>query len=280
MEPHLENSKPYLKMINPLNRRSFILKSGLAALGTTMGVSSCQKKTTDAGGHNLAKAKLAADLVIKETVGLRPYRLSGPGLESVKLGGKTIVHYGHGGSGFSLSWGTAKIAVDLVTEIGQIDAAVIGSGVIGLTTARVLQNRGYKVRIYAKDIFPDHASSLATGTWSPANLLCENNYITDQFKDFWKTSCLHAFKSHQNLLGINNGIVEWISHYIVNGKTHHEEPSLHIKDLLPNRVTLDRHQHPFKGNRVMFESTMVFNIPSYLQYLMDEFRSFGGEIVM
>ena len=48
--------------------------------------------------------------VIKERVGLRPFRRSGIRLETEQLADRrTVIHnYGHGGSGFTLSWGCAE----------------------------------------------------------------------------------------------------------------------------------------------------------------------------
>src|SRR5205085_4749046 len=48
--------------------------------------------------------------VLRERVGLRPFRKSGVRLEKEKLSdGRTVTHnYGHGGSGFTLSWGCAE----------------------------------------------------------------------------------------------------------------------------------------------------------------------------
>jgi D-amino-acid oxidase len=48
--------------------------------------------------------------VLRERVGLRPFRKSGVRLEKELLGdGRTVIHnYGHGGSGFTLSWGCAS----------------------------------------------------------------------------------------------------------------------------------------------------------------------------
>jgi D-amino-acid oxidase len=47
--------------------------------------------------------------VLRERVGLRPFRKSGVRLEKEKLrDGRLVIHnYGHGGSGFTLSWGCA-----------------------------------------------------------------------------------------------------------------------------------------------------------------------------
>lgn len=48
--------------------------------------------------------------VLRERVGLRPFRKSGVRLESARLrDARTVIHnYGHGGSGFTLSWGCAE----------------------------------------------------------------------------------------------------------------------------------------------------------------------------
>ena len=48
--------------------------------------------------------------VLAERVGLRPFRRSGVRLERDRLrDGRTVIHnYGHGGAGFTLSWGCAR----------------------------------------------------------------------------------------------------------------------------------------------------------------------------
>jgi len=55
-------------------------------------------------------------LVLAERVGLRPFRKSGVRLERAQLrDGRTVIHnYGHGGSGFTLSWGCAENVFRLV----------------------------------------------------------------------------------------------------------------------------------------------------------------------
>ena len=53
--------------------------------------------------------------VLAERVGLRPFRKSGVRLERDRLrDGRPVIHnYGHGGAGFTLSWGCAREAVSL-----------------------------------------------------------------------------------------------------------------------------------------------------------------------
>ena len=59
--------------------------------------------------------KIDKPKVLAERVGLRPFRKSGVRLERNRLrDGRTVIHnYGHGGSGFTLSWGCAKKVFDL-----------------------------------------------------------------------------------------------------------------------------------------------------------------------
>jgi D-amino-acid oxidase len=76
------------------------------------------KDTTDI----LAKAKKIASefenvTIIEEKVGLRPAR-DEVRLELEQIGDKSLVHnYGHGGAGFTLSWGCADDVVKLVNGV-------------------------------------------------------------------------------------------------------------------------------------------------------------------
>jgi len=59
--------------------------------------------------------------VLRQRVGLRPFRKSGVRVEKCKLrDGRTLLHnYGHGGSGFTLSWGCARNVFDLANPSGS-----------------------------------------------------------------------------------------------------------------------------------------------------------------
>jgi D-amino-acid oxidase len=58
--------------------------------------------------------------VLRERVGLRPFRRAGVRVEAgVVQDGRTVIHnYGHGGSGFTLSWGCARAVARLVSQNG------------------------------------------------------------------------------------------------------------------------------------------------------------------
>src|ERR1051326_7308401 len=61
---------------------------------------------------NLAPIRARTDRIFDIAVCLRPFRAAGPRLATERLGDTLVVHnYGHGGSGWSLSWGSSSIAV-------------------------------------------------------------------------------------------------------------------------------------------------------------------------
>ena len=64
-----------------------------------------------------AVLNIAPPRIIATRVGLRPYRKSGVRVERDQMAdGRTLIHnYGHGGAGFTLSWGCARIVLELVT---------------------------------------------------------------------------------------------------------------------------------------------------------------------
>lgn len=146
-------------------------------LGTTLGVPALGVLGT--GGstrENLPTPNLADPSILRFTAGIRPTRRGGIRIEREALGSKVIVHnYGHGGGGITMSWGSAEVAVALVEHARPAPSrvAVLGAGAVGLATARVLQEHGYSVALYAQDFPPHTTSNIAGGIWHPASLVHE-----------------------------------------------------------------------------------------------------------
>ena len=68
----------------------------------------------------LVPVEAQVDRIFRVTVCLRPFRAAGPRLDVERVGDKTVVHnYGHGGSGWSLSWGSSSIAVEKAMAPGR-----------------------------------------------------------------------------------------------------------------------------------------------------------------
>ncbi|MCA9290367.1 MAG: FAD-dependent oxidoreductase, partial [Phycisphaerales bacterium] len=117
-----------------------------------------------------AAPDLRDDAVTARYFGVRPCRRGGPRIETEIVRGRPIVHqYGHGGAGVTLSWGSAVEAAALVGAIvappGPV--AIAGSGVIGLSTAAALTERGYDVTIHARAMPPGTTSDVAAAMWWP-----------------------------------------------------------------------------------------------------------------
>lgn len=271
-------------------RRQFIQQLGLIGGGLAVGGVIAPTSQVFGGvslfasrkAIRLPKLKVSMDRVIKETVGLRPFRASGFRVERQELGSKTIVHnYGHGGSGWSLSWGTGNMAADLAAATGETKFAVMGCGVVGIATARLLQMRGYSVTIYTKDLPPNVTSSKATGTWSPSYTLIEPEKITPEFKACWEKAARFSFTRYQNLLGLND-IVHWKDNYTLHFDDQParggENKWLELTGSAPEREEILRKRHPFKADHVYKQTTLVFNIPSYLEKHLDDFLDYGGKV--
>ncbi len=274
-----------------MERRAFFLKAGLAGLLVgTEGIVSCTQPRLygdknfyiNKGVTMIPKLKLSSDRIIKETVGLRPFRESGPRVEKIELGSKTIVHnYGHGGSGWSLSWGTGNQARELVKTTPYKEVALLGCGTVGIATATLLQESGYKVTIYTKDVPPNVTSNLATGTWSPSSRVCLPEK-GEAYKDKWEDACRFSFKRMQMSLGLND-IIEWGDEYRVmkNEPGPRNNPGsevFHLEDLAPDWKRLHDKDHPFKADYVVRKSNMIFNIPSYLNFHLNNFLLRGGKV--
>jgi D-amino-acid oxidase len=137
-----------------VNRRTLL--KALAACSGSLLLEGCAPKRVRSSLNSapvnqlhLPKVLVSADREIRTTVCLRPFRAPGFRLATEKLDDKLCVHnYGHGGAGITLSWGTAQLATENVRNSGQKRVAVLGCGVIGLATARLLQQLGKDVTIY------------------------------------------------------------------------------------------------------------------------------------
>ena len=241
-----------------------------------------------------AAMRASVDRIIDIAVGIRPFRAQGPRIAAQRLHGRTVVHhYGHGGSGWSLSWGSAQRALALVQAGGAKPGeriAVIGCGAIGLTTARTAQQAGYRVRLYAKDRPPQVTSSAATGLWTPDSRIVTREHASEAWSAGWEAMARASFKVHQSYLGLPSGPVEWHDGYLLADDfdtplpTHAGEPDYpdlasRIADLRPQGAALAAGDHPFRTPQVRRFTQLVFNIPAYQRLLLDDFARDGGELV-
>jgi D-amino-acid oxidase len=230
----------------------------------------------------LAPVHVSPERIIRIDVGLRPFRPSGFRVEREALGDKVLVHnYGHGGGGITLSWGTAKLAVDLGFDASKPDCAVLGCGAVGLATARLLQERGANVRIYARDLPPNTTSNVAGAQWWPASTF-DNASITPEFRQRHFEAARFAFRRYQSLVGDAYG-VSWETNYSLSNRPNSSYPAADddpMHALVVNRRDLDPFEHNFPRPFVRRFDTMMIETPLYLRRMEADVRQADAEIVV
>jgi D-amino-acid oxidase len=242
----------------------------------------------------LAPLRPHPDRIFRITVCLRPFRAQGPRLDTEMVGDKLVVHnYGHGGSGWSLSWGSGEIAVGKAMAGGEKDIAVIGCGALGLTAAVVAQRAGAKVTIYAKDLMPQVRSARATGTWSPDSRIALESAVSPQFPALWEQMTRASFLRWQTFLGLPGDPVEWSDRYNLSDLPPDQARAKHradntmgfaeysakrVPDLTPKPILMPPGSHPFASPYVTRNSGMMFSVADYGHLLMSDFLQAGGKI--
>jgi glycine/D-amino acid oxidase-like deaminating enzyme len=198
-----------------------------------------------------------------------------------KLDDKTVIHnYGHGGAGITLSWGTAQLAVEEAAKIEARECAVLGCGVVGLSTARLLQLRGYRPTIYTKDMPPATTSNIAGGLWDPVTVY-DHASVTPEFHKQFAAAARFAFKRYQSLAGERYG-VRWLPVYQLSNAPHQapapESPNFEVEPLYPEARQLDPRENPFTGAQAYRRYSMLIQPAIYLNALLSDFLVAGGRV--
>jgi D-amino-acid oxidase len=275
------------------DRRGF-LRGAIATSALLMAARSRPLAATLNLDRHFAPVKVSRDRIIREVVGLRPYRPGGFVVEAERVGEKLLVHnYGHGGAGVTLSWGTASQAVDVLSEPGAVATgsrrqrspkprrfAVLGCGVSGLSTARTLQ-RHFEgtVTIYAKDLPPETTSNIAGAFWSPTSVY-DSAVATTKFTEQFRLACRISNRAFQNLVGPEYG-VRWMETF----ELYRNEASLNREltggdDLYPQREIHRDPAHYFGFPYVKQYHTMLIEPPVYLNALLRDFYIASGKLVV
>ena len=229
------------------------------------------------------------------TVCTRPFRAEGPRIAAETVGDKRIVHnYGHGGSGWSLAWGSAAAARDLALEGGQRRVAVIGCGALGLTAALQILRAGADVTIYAAERTPYTRSARATGVWSPDSRIAAQASMSADFPARWEAMARRSWADHHAFVGLDGDPVRFIDQYNLHGGPGNSGPvgpaptpgrvgfaqlGERISGLAPWSRPLRPDEHPFIVDRATVLPIMTFNVAEYARQLTEAFLMEGGRIV-
>ena len=110
----------------------------------------------------------------------------------------------------------------------KYDYIVIGGGIIGMTTAREIANRGASVAILDRQSFGNEASRVAGGILSPMRPWIENKdsiALSEKSKTLY-TNFIHELK---NETGIDSQLIR--SGLIITNKAHSQETKIWAKKI-------------------------------------------------
>ncbi|WP_425409165.1 FAD-dependent oxidoreductase [Hyphococcus sp.] len=274
-----------------LNRRAFAGLGAGAVLSGCAGLRGGDDDVVRAGFAHpppLAPLNVSIGRLTRITVCIRPFRPAGPRLEAEMVGGKRVVHnYGHGGAGWSLSWGCAQDAAALALQGGVRPVAVIGAGVMGLTTALRLAEAGAAVTIYAKDFPMETRSARATGVWSPSSRIVLTGDAPPDFADRWEGWARASYSAHQRYVGAAAEPVEYVrQYYLSDGQSpgvpasrDFLHPDRRLSGLAPRWSDVPDTENPFPVARARAGLIMTFNVASYAERLTRDFLLRGGRMV-
>ena len=281
-----------------VGRRSF-LRAGLAAGALVVATPALRSRTFAVAllqQRHLAPVRVSRERLIRTVVGLRPFRSEGFVVEAEKLREKLLVHnYGHGGAGVTLSWGTASLAVDLTRDFIQTRSvransrsrhtsfAVLGCGVSGLSTARLLQQRFQdgtgNITIYAKNLPPDTTSNVAGAWWYPSSVFDPEN-ATAKFTEQFRLACQISHRAFQTLVGQEYG-VRWAETYeLIRHEASLQRELLGGAQLYP-QTEIHRGAESYFGFPYTRQFTsMIIEPHTYLRALLRDFYIAGGKVVV
>ncbi|HEX8921450.1 MAG TPA: FAD-dependent oxidoreductase [Pyrinomonadaceae bacterium] len=230
--------------------------------------------------RRFAPVKVSKERIIRTVVGLRPYRAEGFVVKVERLGKKIVIHnYGHGGAGMSLSWGTSTMAAEHARETGRRRFAVLGCGVMGLSTARLLQRRGGAVTIYTKEMPPETTSNIAGALWLPTSSYNPQS-VTPEFQNQFRLAARISNREFQNLVGDNYG-VRWIESFMLQRETTEDVRELIGGAQLYPETQVHRDSQAYFGfPQVTQFSTMLIEPATYLSALLRDFFVAGGKVLV
>ncbi|XP_023024937.1 D-amino acid oxidase 1 [Leptinotarsa decemlineata] len=165
--------------------------------------------------------------------------------------------------------------------MSDLKIAVVGAGVIGVTTALEIQNniRNAHVSIIADKLNEDTTSWVAAGLFRPGNSFAgPNREVTQK----WINDSYHHWENiRDSSYGVEAGVAE-ISGYIFSS----EHPSIvrnqYIEKLVPiyRRATeQELSLCPGQWKYGSFFSTIITQSTLYLPWAVSRFQSSGGELI-
>jgi glycine/D-amino acid oxidase-like deaminating enzyme len=155
--------------------------------------------------------------------------------------------------------------------------------VVGLSTARLLQQRGYQPTIYAREMPPLVTSNVAGGLWDPVTVY-DSDRVTPEFRRQFGEAARFAFRRYQSMAGDWYG-VRWLPVYTLSTTGPHQAPRAgspytEVEPLYPEGRELTERETPFHVPFAHRRQSMLIEPAIYLNALLREFQIAGGRVVV
>jgi len=259
-----------------MNRRALLGTSALGLAGLALPGCATTVTRTSAPTGCLPPVLVDESRVIRTVAGLRPYRAAGFVVRREPLGDKALVHnYGHGGAGITLSWGSARLATALGLPGHQGPVAVIGAGVMGLTTARLVQEAGFPVTVYAKALPPDTTSNVSGGQFHPFGHF-RDDMVTPEWRQQFLAAADYSWRRFQIMVGADYGI-EWLPTY---SQTRGQPQEALLPTFPPMNRMLGPEEHPFPIEHLSRYDTLYVEAGRFLRQLVRDIQIAGARIAV
>jgi hypothetical protein len=285
--------------------RRHLLKNSLA-LGGLVGLGTAASRTAAAQTSGvpfmdrppkLIPMRAHPDRIYDIKCCIRPFRTKGPRLDVEHIGDAMVVHnYGHSGAGWSLSWGSADMQVQKAMSRSPRKIAVLGCGIIGITSAIMAQRAGAQVTIYTRELFHRTRSVRANGSWTPASHMALASEAPSNLGDVWERMTRISWKNLRQFVGMAGDPVKFADHYYLSDTPFDAPPPPpppspipipqyyelgdRVGDITAARQTLTPDINPFPVQYAQRTTYLFFNFSEYGHVLMSAFFAAGGKIVM
>ncbi|KAL6055435.1 D-aspartate oxidase-like [Balamuthia mandrillaris] len=160
---------------------------------------------------------------------------------------------------------TSSIGTSLHAKQQEQKILVLGAGIIGLTTATLLQRHGYDVTIWAKEIPPNTTSNVAGGLICPYISFPKDKVLR------WTTETMRVFGEPQNEPFVTRQ--SFYEHF----EAPTADPEWSVVIPVTRLVPKERAKDCIDGIRA---ESLVVEVDAYLQHLLDQFGESGGTLVL
>ena len=143
---------------------------------------------------------------------------------------------------------------------------------MGLSTARLVQEAGFPVTIYAAALPPDTTSNIAGGQFHPFAVFHEGD-VTPEFMAQFTRALDYSWRRFQIMVGDDYGI-RWLPTYVESDSPEAKV----IANFPPINRMLTAAEHPFPLGSILRYDTMYVETGRYLRQMIRDVQLAGGRI--